>query len=196
VLGEHIETGVLDDKLRTASGRLRLAPREIVTEVERLDAADANGDADDPRFPLRLIGMRELRSHNSWMHNAPLLMRGGRSHTLRVHPEDAAAHGLEDGDHARLESKDGWLTVPVSVTDEMRPGTVALPHGWGHRGGWRLANDHPGSNFNLLAGSDPKDLERLAGMAHLNGIPVRLSAVRRSTSRKAGAEPPEPAASA
>ena len=61
--------------------------------------------SDDPAFPLRLIGLRELRSHNSWMHNAPLLMRGGRTHALRVHPDDAAAHGLADGDTARVASQ-------------------------------------------------------------------------------------------
>ena len=114
-----------------------------------------------------------MRSHNSWMHNAPLLMRGGRVHALRVHPDDAV--GLEDGGSVRLESKAGALEVPVKITDEMTPGTVALPHGWGHRGGWRLANEHAGSNVNLLTSSDPDDLERLAGMAHLNGIPVRMA---------------------
>jgi formate dehydrogenase len=139
--------------------------------VERLDALGAG----DPSFPLRLIGLRELRSHNSWMHNAPLLMRGGRVQALRVHPDDATTAGLEDGASARLESKDGFVEVPVKVTDEMTPGTVALPHGWGHRGGWRLANENAGANVNLLAGSSPEDLERLAGMAHLNGIPVRVS---------------------
>jgi formate dehydrogenase len=135
----------------------------------------ANGSA--PGFPLLLIGLRELRSHNSWMHNAPLLMRGGRVQALRVHPDDAAVHGLEDGAMARLESKSGAVEVPVRVTDEMTPGTVALPHGWGHRGGWQLANEHAGVNVNLLASSDPDDLERLAGMAHLNGIPVRVAPV-------------------
>ena len=78
------------------------------------------------------------------------------------------------------------MTVPVKVTDEMTPGTVALPHGWGHRGGWQLANRHAGANVNLLAGARPDDLEPLAGMAHLNGIPVRVSPVaakRRLASR-------------
>jgi anaerobic selenocysteine-containing dehydrogenase len=173
VLGDEIATGVLADKLRTPGGRVRLAPPEIVAEVNRL--ASSNGG--DPSFPLRMIGMRELRSHNSWMHNTPLLMRGGRVQALRVHPDDAATHGLEDGREARLESKDGAVTVPVSVSDEMTPGTVALPHGWGHRGGWQLANSNAGVNVNLLAGSGPDDLERLAGMAHLNGIPVRVSPV-------------------
>jgi anaerobic selenocysteine-containing dehydrogenase len=77
----------------------------------------------------------------------------------------------------RLESKSGAVEVPVKVTDEMTPGTVALPHGWGHRGGWRLANENAGANVNLLSSSDPDDLERLAGMAHLNGIPVRVAPV-------------------
>ena len=173
VLSEHIETGVLDDKVRHRGSRLQLAPDEIRSEIERLGTV--NGADSD--FPLRLIGLRELRSHNSWMHNSPLLMRGGRTHALRVHPRDAEAHGLADGGEARLASKDGALVVPVQVTDEMRPGTVALPHGWGHRGGWRVANDAGGVNVNLLASSDPDDLEPLAGMAFLNGIPVRLEPV-------------------
>jgi formate dehydrogenase len=173
VLGEEIETGVLRRKVRHKGSRVRLAPPEIVDEMTRVESADG----DDPAFPLRLIGLRELRSHNSWMHNAPLLMRGGRTHALRVHPDDAVACGLEDGGEACVESKSGAVTVPVKVTDEMTPGTVALPHGWGHRGGWQLANEHAGVNFNLLASAEPEDLERLAGMAFLNGIPVRLEPV-------------------
>ncbi len=170
VLGEQLETGLLARKLRNPEGKIRLCPPEIAEEIGRL--AGTNGR--DERFPLRLIGLRELRSHNSWMHNAPLLMRGGRSHALRVHPDDASPLGLEDGAEARVESEHGALSVPVALSDDMTPGTVALPHGWGHRGGWRLANQHGGANVNLLAGSRADDLERLAGMAHLNGIPVRL----------------------
>jgi anaerobic selenocysteine-containing dehydrogenase len=179
VLDEHIATGVLGGKLRTRPKRVRLCPPEIAGEFERMRSANGS----DPSFPLLLIGLRELRSHNSWMHNAPLLMRGGRVHALRVHPDDAAAHGLEDGGSAVVQSKSGSVEVPVKVTDEMTPGTVALPHGWGHRGGWQLANENAGVNVNLLSSSAPEDLERLAGMAHLNGIPVRVTAV-------AGASPP------
>ena len=173
VLDDHIATGVLRDKLRTSGKLVRLWPPEIAAELERVGSANGH----DPDFPLLLIGLRELRSHNSWMHNAPLLMRGGRVQALRVHPDDAAAHGLEDEGRVRVESKSGVVEVPVKVTDEMTRGTVALPHGWGHRGGWRIANEHGGANVNLLSSSDPEDLERLAGMAHLNGIPVRLEPV-------------------
>jgi anaerobic selenocysteine-containing dehydrogenase len=173
VLADEIPTGVLREKVRNRSGRVQLAPEAIVAEVRRLSAA--NGA--DPGFPLRLIGLRELRSHNSWMHNSPLLMRGGRVHALRVHPRDADEHGLVDGGEARLASKSGSVVVPVKVTDEMTPGVVALPHGWGHKGGWNVANEAGGVNVNLLASSDPDDLEPLAGMAFLNGIPVRLEPV-------------------
>jgi formate dehydrogenase len=179
VLEDYVRTGVLPKRLQHRDRRVALRPAEIATELDRL--ADVNGDS--PGFPLRLIGMRELRSHNSWMHNAPLLMRGGRDHSLRIHPDDAEEHGLEDGGQARLESKSGSVEVGVKVSDEMTPGTVALPHGWGHRGGWRLANENAGVNVNLLASSDPEDLERLAGMAFLNGIPVRVEALSRTERR-------------
>jgi formate dehydrogenase len=173
VLSDHVKTGILRAKLRTASKRIDLAPQAIVSELGRL--SEVREEAGE--FPLRLIGLRELRSHNSWMHNAPLLMRGERVHALRIHPGDAAEHGLEDGCTARLQSKSGAVEVPVAVTDEMTPGAVALPHGWGHSGGWQVANANAGVNVNLLASGAPEDLEALAGMAHLNGIPVRVSAV-------------------
>ncbi len=190
VTGRHLATGVLPRRLRHRDSRVHLHGPEIAAELRRLAAVDGH----DPAFPLRLVGMRELRSHNSWMHNAPLLMRGGRTHALRVHPDDARAHGLQDGGTALVASKSGSLEVPVAVTDEMKPGTVALPHGWGHRGGWRLANSHGGTNVNVLASGEPEDLERLAGMAFLNGIPVRLEPVAPGGSTRADAAVADPVA--
>jgi len=182
VLGDQVATGVLEKKLRHRDGRVHLADAEIGAEIGRLEST--NGASSE--FPLRLIGLRELRSHNSWMHNAPLLMRGGRTHSLRINPEDAGPVGLEEGDRVRVVSAAGSLETPVTLTDEMTPGTVALPHGWGHRGGWRLANRAGGANVNLLASSEVESLEPLAGMAHLNGIPVRVERVTESAPRAAG----------
>jgi anaerobic selenocysteine-containing dehydrogenase len=101
-----------------------------------------------------------------------------------VHPDDAEARGLSDGDPARVASKSGAVEVPILITEDMTPGTVALPHGWGHRGGWSVANAAGGVNVNLLSSSAPEDLEPLAGMAFLNGIPVSLE--------PAGSGEPEP----
>jgi formate dehydrogenase len=128
---------------------------------------------------MLMIGMRELRSHNSWMHNSEKLMRGEqRRHTARIHPDDAGELGIEDGARVRIASANGEIETEALLTDEVKRGTIAVPHGWGHRGGsWRRAVAAGGANVNELASTDPDDLERLAGMAHLNGIPVRLEAV-------------------
>jgi formate dehydrogenase len=109
------------------------------------------------------------------MHNAPLLMRGGRTHAARIHPVDAEAVGIADGEPCLITSPHGSIEIQAAVADEVKPGTIAVPHGWGHRGGWRLANEAGGANVNRLSSSEPEDLERLAGMAFLNGIPVRIS---------------------
>jgi anaerobic selenocysteine-containing dehydrogenase len=176
VLAEHLAPGALERQIRHRDKRVRLDPPEIAAEARRLAAQ--NGHHRD--LPLRLIGLRELRSHNSWMHNAPLLMRGGRSHGARIHPDDAERLGIADSQRCRITSAHGSIEVAAVVTDEVKPGTVAVPHGWGHReGGWELANRAGGANVNLLASSDPDDLERLAGMAFLNGIPIKVEALGR-----------------
>lgn len=173
VLAEGLRGGVLRKKLKTRSKRVRLDPPEVLADARAMSAREGG----DPEFPLRLIGLRELRSHNSWMHNAPLLMRGERHHSARIHPQDAERVGIIDGEVCLVASAHGEVELPASVTDEMTPGTVAIPHGWGHSGGWRVANEAGGANVNALASSEPQDLERLAGMAHLNGIAVRVEAV-------------------
>jgi anaerobic selenocysteine-containing dehydrogenase len=173
-LADRHPTGVLRKKIFHPDKRVHLADDAIVAEVVALERPSA----DDPSYPLRLIGLRELRSHNSWMHNVPKLMAGDRVHAARVHPNDAIAFGIEDGEMCRVVSAAGAIELPAKVSDEVVAGVIAVPHGWGHRtGGWRTAAGAGGANVNLLASSAPADLERLAGMAFLNGIPVRVEAV-------------------
>ncbi|HEV3054636.1 MAG TPA: molybdopterin dinucleotide binding domain-containing protein, partial [Solirubrobacteraceae bacterium] len=183
VLNPEQPLGVLRKKVFHRDKRIHLDPPEIAREVATLAA----GTEADANYPLRLIGLRELRSHNSWMHNVPKLMQGDRSHTARIHPYDAEAHSIADGDPCRITSAHGSIELPVKVTDEVSAGTVAIPHGWGHRGEWRRAAAAGGANVNALASSSAEDLERLAGMAFLNGIPVRLEAVGPAPERPAEA---------
>ena len=173
VLGRQHPVGVLVRKVFHADKLVHLDVPELSAELARLESEDEG----EREFPLRLIGLRELRSHNSWMHNVPKLMQGGREHTARIHPDDAVAHGVEDGEPCRIVSATGTIELIARVTDEVSRGTIAVPHGWGHRGGWRRATEAGGANVNLLASSAPEDLERLAGMAFLNGIPVRVESV-------------------
>src|SRR5437763_10145663 len=119
----------LPDALRTPSGKVELAPEPLVADVPRLLAElgrHRHGDG------LVLIGRRDLRSNNSWMHNLPLLVRGKPRCTVWVHPADAARLGLEDGEPARVSSRAGAIEVPVELTEDIMPGVVSIPHGWGH----------------------------------------------------------------
>jgi anaerobic selenocysteine-containing dehydrogenase len=162
----------LPEVLRTPSGKVELAPPEIVADVERLRAALArrtNGG-------LVLVGRRQLRSNNSWMHNLDLLVRGKERCTLHVHPDDADRLGLADGEPARVSGRTGELSVPVEVTDAVMPGVVSMPHGWGHDAdgsALRVAAAHAGTNSNVL--TDENLLDALTGNAVLNGIPVTVS---------------------
>lgn len=174
---EPLKTGVLSKKIAHRSGKLKLDPPEIAFEVRRLLASTQS--AADPQFPLRLIGMRESRSHNSWMHNSEKLMRGDRKVTVKMHPQDATALSLLDGESVRVSSKTGAIELPVELTDDIHAGTVAIPHGWGHKGGWRIANASGAPNINALTSTELGDIEKLAGMTHLSGVPVRVDRLER-----------------
>jgi formate dehydrogenase len=168
--------------IRTPDGKIPLTDARIMSELARLESEEINA----PDFPLRLIGMREMKSHNSWMHNTERLMPASRTLTLRISPADAANGGLTDGELARVTSKTGSIEIPVAITNDMSEGTVALPHGWGHNGGWQRANAAGGASSNVLASSRPEDLEKLAAMSVLNGIPVRMERVAASVAATMG----------
>ncbi len=161
----------------TPNGRVQLAPPEIMQDVPR-QAARMHHEAAAPA-PLRLIGRRQRRSHNSWMHNLPKLRPQGDECWLSVHPLDAGARGLSDGARVVLSSAHARLEVPLKLDEDVMPGTVSLPHGWGHGGGagWTVAAKagETGSNVNALAGDGPAALEPLSGMARFNGIEVELT---------------------
>lgn len=160
-----------DEMVRTPSGRIELTPDYIVGDLPRLARRMADGGPDG----LVLVSRRHLRSKNTWMHNIEVLVKGKDRCTLLVHPDDAAATGVADGGVARVTSEVGSIEVPVEVSDEMMPGVVCLPHGWGHdRPGTRLsvAREHAGVNNNLLAPGTFVD--ELSGNAAVNGIPVEV----------------------
>jgi len=184
-LPDGIDMGALEprlpDVLETPSGKIDLAPDHIVADVPRLRARLAREEPE-----LVLVSRRHVRSNNSWMHNVAPLVTGRDRCTLLVHPDDAARLHLVDGGSARIASTAGSLEVPVEVSDEMMPGVVCLPHGWGHdKSGVRLsvASRHPGVCNNVLAPGESVDVP--SGNAIVNGIPVNVHPVE-------GVAPPRP----
>ncbi len=178
-LKEHphgIDLGPLEPRIpeviRTASGKIDLAPKPMVRDVrrlsERLNHPETKG--------LLLVGRRHLRTNNSWLANIPSLVSGPPRCVLHLHPEDASRIGLEDGDTAEVKSRVGRVTVPVKITQDIRPGVVSLPHGWGHDlpgVKMEVARAHGGLNSNIL--SDDESFDPLSNNAVLNGIPVEVS---------------------
>ena len=161
----------IDEIVAHPDGMVDLAPGYIIADLDRLARR-----IDRPAEPLVLTSRRHLRSNNSWMHNVGVLVSGRERCTLLIHPDDAAAARVAHGETAVVSSVNGRIEAPVEVSDEMMPGVVSLPHGWGHdKPGTRqsVAREHPGVNNNLLA--PPDFVDALSGNAAVNGIPVEVT---------------------
>ncbi len=161
----------LPKRLYTRDRRIALAPGRFVKDLERLHPLLAR----TPDGELRLIGRRDLRSNNSWMHNSERLVKGRDRCTLLMHPDDAAPRGLRDGQRVRVSSRVASVETAVEVTPDVMRGVVCLPHGWGHhRGGARLrvAEAHAGASLNDL--TDDQAVDDLCGTARFSGTPVEV----------------------
>ncbi len=163
----------MPEALRTPSGKIEMAPPEILSDLPRLD------DALVRTVPTSflLIGRRDVRTNNSWLHNLPLLAKGPFKCTMQIHPDDADRLGLEDGAMASVKGKSGAVEVVTERTPDIMPGVISIPHGFGHNqqgANLRVASERPGVNSNLLA--DDSVIDPLSGNAILNGIPVSVSA--------------------
>jgi anaerobic selenocysteine-containing dehydrogenase len=171
----------IPEVLRTPSGKIELAPELIVSDVSRL-----RDSARDPNGEMVLIGRRDSRSNNSWMHNLDTLVAGKPRCTLRIHPADAKPIGLKDSDLAIVTSRVGSVELPVEITEDISPGVASIPHGWGHDSPHiklATARAHAGVNSNRLA--DDELLDVPSGNAVLCGIPITVVKAGESTTDSA-----------
>ncbi|NEA34410.1 molybdopterin-dependent oxidoreductase [Streptomyces sp. SID13031] len=164
----------LPGRLYTKTKRIDLAPAMIIDDLPRAFSALFTGPADDG---LLLIGRRHLRSNNSWMHNSARLVKGKPRHQLLMNPDDLRSRDLTDGQLVEISSAAGTISVEVASSNDMMPGVVSLPHGFGHgRPGVRLsvASQVAGASINDITDSTLTD--PIAGTAALNGVPVKVTA--------------------
>src|SRR5215472_15479312 len=169
-----IDLGPLQPRLRevlnTASGVIELAPPTMLGDLPRLRARVA-----ERATGMVLIGRRDLRASNSFMHNLPALVKGPERCTLQVSPRDATRLRLRAGGLARVTSRVGTVVAPVEVTDDLMAGVVSLPHGWGHHAEdarLSVARAHPGVNTNIL--TDDRAYDEASGTAVLFGTAVTV----------------------
>src|SRR5262249_48164863 len=169
-----IDLGPLQPRLRevinTLSGLIELAPPTMTADLARLRVHMAK---DAPEMVL--IGRRNLRTSNSFMHNLPSLVKGPNRCALQVSPQDATRLGLTDGSSARIPSRAGNIVAPVEVPAALMPGVVSLPHGWEHEvaeARLTVAKAHAGVNTNAL--TDNQAYDEASGTAVLFGTPVTV----------------------
>ncbi len=162
----------IPEMLRTPSGKVELAPPLLLQDLERA-AQDLRAPAPD----LVIIGRRDVRTNNSWMHNLPTLAKGPFRCTALVHPIDAARYGVQDGGMATLRNGHRNVKAQVQFCTDMMPGVVSLPHGWGHNlpgAQLRVAAERPGANINALLDDQLRD--PLSGNAVLGGVAITMEA--------------------
>ena len=168
----------LPDRLFTRDKTINLAPEECLIDLQKLNKTVLANETISKAsgFDLRLIGRRDPRTNNSWLHNSHRMVKGKKRCLALVHPQDAVSRSLKDGDVAMVSSRVGTIRIPVALSDEMMPGVISIPHGWGHHmDGVELsvARQHAGVNTNIL--TDDYFLDSLSGNAALNGVPVALA---------------------
>jgi len=169
----------LPERLFTADRKITCNTPQPMSDLARLKGEFSHTGVGAGGQRLRLIGRRHVRSNNSWMHNYHRLVKGKHRCTLLMHPEDMYARDIEDEDEVTVKSRVGAVTVPVQASEDIMPGVVSLPHGYGHdRPGIRLgiAAQEPGVSCNDI--TDELYLDTLSGNAAVNGVPVRVEAVK------------------
>ena len=165
-----LQPGQLPARLPARTKRIDAAPDLVIGDLARLRAAPVPDDDE-----LLLIGRRHKQDCNSWMHNAERLTRGKPRHQLFMHPDDLAARGIDDGSTVAVTSRVGKVEVDVLATDDVMPGVVSLPHGYGHQvGGTRMANAETVVGVSINDLTDPERLD-VSGNAALSGVPVTVS---------------------
>lgn len=161
----------LPERIFTRDGLIQLAPRRYLADVERLKATlDSR-----PSGHLLLIGRRDLRSNNSWMHNSRRLVKGKSRCTLLIHPDDAGQIGLKSGHNVCISSDNRSLVLPAEITNDIMPGVVSIPHGWGHHRAdtqQSVASAHAGVSINDLL--DDQQVDPVSGTSVLNGQAVSV----------------------
>jgi len=163
------------ERLATPSRRIALAPEVLVNDIERVKSQLLHNGTNHREYDLLLIGRRHLRSNNSWLHNSERLVKGPERCTLLMHPNDAADRDILDGQAVNVRSRVGAIEVPVEVSDEMMPGVISIPHGWGHdRSGVQMAvaEQHAGASINDI--TDDQAIDALCGTAAFNGTWVSV----------------------
>tara|TARA_R110002072_G_scaffold51389_7_gene137953 strand:- start:5937 stop:8021 length:2085 start_codon:yes stop_codon:yes gene_type:complete len=176
VLDRNFPGQFFEQWIQTESRRVDCCPTIFTEALGR--CAEIFSDMAENEQPLKLISRRTNYMVNSWFHNVKSLKRAKQQNNpLFMHPDDARARNLGDGSKVRIHNTFGDIESLVSLDGDLKPGTVAMTHGWGHQNtGMNVAKRYPGTNANELLPSGPGSFEKLSNQAFMTGIPVEVEA--------------------
>ena len=167
---------VMPERLFTEDKKIDLAPASLLADLERLKKVFVAEEKEAQGKQFQLIGRRDLRTNNSWMHNSYRLVKGGNRCTLLINPADATDLNISNNQEVEVKSKTGKLRIQTEISEEVMRGVVSIPHGWGHdRKGIKLdiAAAHAGVSINDV--TDDKFIDELTGNAAFSGVWVTVS---------------------
>lgn len=171
---------IFPEKILTEDGKIQLTPKEFLNDLGRLKKQFEEVHFDESNYhspnDFLLIGRRDHRTCNSWMHNSHRLVKGKPACIAHINNEDANALALVDGQQVTVSSRVGEVTLPIRITDTIMKGVISIPHGWGHKqqgSQLSVAEQHAGVSVNIL--TDERFIDKLSGNAALNGVPVQVS---------------------
>ncbi|RLT94405.1 molybdopterin-dependent oxidoreductase [Ketobacter sp.] len=166
------------ERLATQGKTINLVPKLFMKDIVRLQQRLDKKTKQAPDS-FALIGRRDVRSNNSWMHNSQRLVKGKNRCNALIHHDDAKRLGVQDGDVIIVSSRVGEIEIPAQLTDAIMPGVLCIPHGWGHnRPGSQLsvAGRNAGVSVNDI--TDDYSIDAVTGVAAFSGQQVTVSTIK------------------
>jgi anaerobic selenocysteine-containing dehydrogenase len=159
-------------------GKIDCCPEDFIKAglLERCEEIFKELEKESPDT-LKLITMRTIHMHNGWLSNVPMFRKGiNNLNPLNMSEEDAERLGLLDGDDIRVFNKFGSVETQVLINNDLRPGAVALTHGFGHKKayGLKVASTKAGANYNQLVPTGAETHEPRSYMCWMTGVPVEV----------------------
>jgi anaerobic selenocysteine-containing dehydrogenase len=170
--GGFLQRMTPDGTLDGAPAMLGPARERAVTLFDELAA--------EPDDQLKLITRRTSHTINSALQNVERLKKGaGADNPLWLSPADAERLGVAEGARVRVWNRFGEVEADARLDDTLRPGVVAMTHGFGNAAtsGQPVARAHPGVNVNALSPVGPGTFDPVSTMSHLTGIPVEVAPI-------------------
>jgi anaerobic selenocysteine-containing dehydrogenase len=173
--GEHRFKKYVPSGFKTSSGKVEL----VLSQAEKFRLSSLPRfvgplEESDPDYPLVLTSSKSryfLHSSYRWLER----LRKQRPHPkTEMHPETAAAYGIQEGDEVVIETKTGKITQVAHLTEKVHPKVINAAYGWWFPEGTAESQyDWKKSNFNILTSMEK--LGKEFGTPNLKGIGCKIS---------------------